>query len=775
MTRFLLLAVVAFTVAVAEPASSQLSQPPPVGATAPGPMSDHIPAAVEKLFALDDGRIARSERLLAAQDVERYEIDVCVDPGRGWLSGQCLLTGRVEGLTMELVLNEALTVLSLQTASGDHLEFVRRGRELEVLLTPTDGTTQSHGDGPSVVELLVKYEGLVPLAREPNDAGGGLVILTGEDAWYPSSWAGDVALFHATVRYPVGQSCLFTGTLSGMATPPPATLPALCAGGDVWQASIPIPSAAVVVGAFDSSWGVVGKLFLGCHQFRDAGSPGGESDAQPLASTAQVMKEPIRFLETCFGPYPYDWLNVLSVPVGALGVPAVSGAGLIIVEKRTGESNVLEPPAPDRYILELARSWWGHSVAAGAIASEGIAAHAEIRWLENVSGEEEATLRRALRHGQFARVIADSSGRALLSLCAASDVHCDRGIARGRGSAVLGMLNEMLGHDTYCEALATLAQDHAGGIISLRDLAGAFSDASGSDLGWFFYEWIYRADLPVYVLEYEVVPDVEGYLVRGTITQSGEFFRTPVPLTLDLGGWTYDEWVTIESAMQPFELEAELEPVQVTIDARKIIPRVDQVERARLHFEQGSHAAKANRWRAAVDEFGAAVLLSPGRAAYEYRYGEALVRSGRFADGLVALRNAIELKPNNASYVLWVARLETSAGDNAAALEHIDRYIELMPGDVVGHSDRAIVLLKLHRTEEAVLSIETAAELVSENGASRGAMERFHIASGMLHAANGASEAALLSYRDALDANPVCDEARGLILELEGTEEAESE
>jgi tetratricopeptide (TPR) repeat protein len=737
-------------------------------------MSDHIPAAVEELFALDDGRIARSKHLLAAQDVERYEIDVCVNPGRGWLSGQCRLIARVESPTMELELNEALTVLSMQTAGGDYLDFDRRGRELEVLLAPAGGTTRPHGDESAVVELLVRYEGLVPLAREPNDDGGDLVILTGEDAWYPSSWAGDAALFRATVRYPVGQSCLFTGTLSGMASSP-ATPSASCAGGDVWQTEIPIRSAALVVGALDSSWGLVGKLFLGYHQFRETDDPDAERHTQLLAPTAQAMKEPIRFLETCFGPYPYDWLNVLTVPVGALGVPAISGPGLIIVEEATSGNGVVGPPAPDKYILELARSWWGHSVAGGALISEGIAAHAEIRWLEDVRGEEEATLRRALRHRQFARVIADSSGRALLSLCTAPDAHCDRGIARGRGSAVMGMLDEMLGHDAYCEALTTLAQDHAGEITGLRDLAGVLSDASGKDLDWFFYEWIYRAELPVYVLEYEIVPHGGGYLVRGTITQSGEFFRTPVPLTLDLGGWTYDEWVTIESATQSFEFEAELEPVQIGIDARKIIPRVDQVERAKLHFEQGARAANANRWRAAVDEFGAAVSLNPGRAAYEYRYGEALVRSGRFTDGLAALRSAIELKPGNASYVLWVARLETAAGDDAAALEHLYRYVELRPRDIVGHSDRAIVLLKLGRTEEAVLSLETASELVSEGVASRGAMERFHIASGMLHAANGASEAALLSYRDALNANPVCDEARGLILELEAVEETEPE
>ena len=122
-----------------------------------------------------------------------------------------------------------------------------------------------------------------------------------------------------------------------------------------------------------------------------------------------------------------------------------------------------------------------------------------------------------------------------------------------------------------------------------------------------------------------------------------------------------------------------------------------------------------------------------------------------------------------------MARLETSAGDDAAALLHLDSYTELRPTDIVGHSDRAIVLLKLGRVEEAALSLDVASELVAGGTASRGAMERFHIAAGMLHAANGASEAALLSYRDALDANPISDEARGLILDLEQAEDVESE
>lgn len=774
MIRCFLSVMVAFTVLMSGAASAQQSQVLPSGAAAPGPMSDHIPAALEQLFTLDDGRIARTASLLVTQDVERYRIDVCVDPGRGWLSGKCHLVARVNGSTMELELNEALTVLSLKTASGDPLDFNRTGRRMEVLLRPAGSSRRAHGDESADIELIVAYEGLVPLAHDPGDGGGGLVILTREDAWYPSPRDGDVALFHATVRYPIGHSCLFTGTLSGMASTP-AVVPGSCAGGDVWQTSIPIPSAALVVGGLDSSWGLVGDLFLGYHQFHDTGSQDAEYPTQVPIPTAQVVKEPIRFLETCLGPYPYDWLSVVAVPIGALGVPAISGPGLIIVEEATSEGGMAESPSPDKYILELARCWWGHSISAGALVSEGIAAHAEIRWLEDVRGEEDAALRRALRHRQFARVMADSSGQTLLSLCIAPDGHCDKGVARGRGSAVMGMLDEMLGHDAYCGTLTALAQDHAGGATGLRDLSQALSDISGKDLNWFLYEWIYRAELPVYVLEYETVSDHGGHLVRGTITQSGEFFRTPVPLTVDLGGWTYDEWVTIESAAQSFEFSAELEPVQVVIDARKVIPRVNQVERARLHFEQGARAAEANRWGAAVDGFGAAALLNPGRSEYEYRYGEALVRSGRFIDGLAALRSAIELSPDSASYVLWVARLETSAGDDAAALLHLDSYTELRPADVVGHSDRAIVLLKLDRAEEAALSLDIASDLVAGGAASREAMERFHIASGMLNAANGAGEAALLSYRNALDANPISDEARGLILDLEQAEDIESE
>ena len=172
MIRCFLPVMVAFTVLMSGAASSQQSKVLPPGAAAPGPMSDHIPAALEQLFALDDGRIARTERLLAAQDVEHYEIDVCVDPGRGWLSGQCRLVARVNGPIMELQLNEALTVLSLRTANGDPLDFNRTGRRMEVLFKPAGGSGRADGDEPAESDVTDKdfnhHRDLSQFAGEPR-------------------------------------------------------------------------------------------------------------------------------------------------------------------------------------------------------------------------------------------------------------------------------------------------------------------------------------------------------------------------------------------------------------------------------------------------------------------------------------------------------------------------------------------------------------------------------------------------------------------------------
>ncbi|MCD4690015.1 tetratricopeptide repeat protein, partial [bacterium] len=738
-----------------------------MSAVMPDSSSEHVTAAVEELFELDDARHSSARLRLERQNVARCDIDVCIDPRRGWLSGSCRLRfDTVEG-SVELSLNEALTVLSLVDENGRMLAFSRSGR---IVTVPPGSNDESRSR-----ELTVTYEGLVRRADGGLVAGRELVVLLGDDCWYPCPREGDASFVRVILRHPMEYASVVSGALAGMAAPT-ATRPGSCAGGDVWEADS-IARAAAVVGRIDSSWSILGELFIGSHRYAGlaAGVGASERDGSGVVAYGDVsdalrpldlaMKEPLRFLESCFGPYPFGWLHIVTVPYGVLGSPAVSGPGLIIVEASAGDAACLSPPDPDLYLLELARSWWWHALDAGAIFSEGLAAHMEIRWLESVRGEEDAARRRSLRRGQYLRAMADSGGAAPLSLCLGPDASRDTRVSRGRGGALMDICASLIGHDRFCDVIRGLAEDVPAGAPSLRVFAAALSDAAGRRMDWLLYEWVYRGDLPVYVLEYEARRYRGGYRVSGTVRQLVEAYRTPLPLTVDLGGWEYDEWIAIASPQQSFEFVTELEPLGVTIDAGNIVPRVESSDQARVHYELGSRAAAANEWDKAVDQFGAAVALDPERPAYHARYGEALVRVGRPVEGLEAVSQAISLEPGNAGYWLRAGRLAERAGDHRGAVERFEHYVEQRPADPAGYVELAVSLVELGRLPEARSQLERARAL-SVDAHDDALLEHLYLATGRYQEARGEQELAVSAYSKALELNPVSDEARRRLVQL---------
>jgi len=720
----------------------------PLGASSQvpaGPLpADHVPAAVNELFARDAERVASADRLLEAQDIERYDIAVCVDPERRWLSCECVIHARCASGPLRLLLDEGLSVSTLRNGAGASLSYERSGVALDVRLSPVSSDHMR--------SLTIHYEGPLPTTGEAVSPGA-FVYLGADEHWYPSPPEYDAAAFRIIVRYPEGYSSVCTGALTGMAPLREASRDP-CTVGDVWAAETPIPAAAAVVGQFASSLSVSGNTFLGYHWAvgRDPGS-------WRVSPPERWIKELVRFLESCYGPYPYDWLNVVSVPSRSLGDAAVASApGLVAIDEGVWRRPDGAGYQMDRLAEGLALSWWRYWLDAGDAVSAGLAAHSAIGWLE-AKGEEEAAQRlREERRAEYVRALADSGGRAPLRLCLGTNSSSDERICRGKASAVFGVLERVIGREAFCAALRGLASE-GGGRIGFERVAGAFEASAERPLDWFFYEWFHRGDLPTYSLDYEVATDRTGPVVRGVVRQGGEIYRTPVPLTIDLGGWSYDEWVPIGSSEQHFEFRADMKPMEVAVDAGRLIPRIDPEELAAAHFQRGIEAAESTDWGAAVDEFGEAASLQWGSALYRFRYGDALVHSGRLAAGLEVLESALELAPEEAAYRLTVARLYLGALAYDQALAHFDRYTGITE-DPAGRLGRARALIGLGRLDEAREAIEVARSGIDASDAPDAAREELLLVLGGFHEAAGDTAAAVSEYERALEVNPVSDEAR---------------
>ncbi len=711
----------------------------------PGPAhADSVPVGVSELFAKDAERVARAERLLEAQDVDRYEIAVSVDPRRGWMSGECTIRVRCGSGSLRLLLDENLSLSSLRDAGGANVRYERSGVAIDVDLhpAPADDTRS----------LKIHYEGPLP-ALDDSVAHREFALLGADERWYPSPPEYDAATFRIVVRYPEGYSSVCTGSLAGMA---PLREPSRdpCIVGDVWTAETPIPAAVIVVGRFISSLSVSGDVFLGYHWVE-----GLEAAPGRVSPPERGIKELVRFLESCYGPYPYEWLNVVSAPTGVLGGrPVVSGPGLVAIDEDVWKRADGRGYSLGRLGVGLSPSWWRFWIDGGSAIAEGLAGHSAVSWYETRGDEEEALRLREQQRAEYVRALADSGGRAPLQECLGADPSSDNRICSGKGASVFGVLESVIGHEAFCAALRELTAG-GGGRIDFESVVRAFEDSAERPLDWFFYEWFYRGDLPTYSLDYEVVAGGTGTVVRGIVRQDGEIYRTPIPLTIELGGWSYDEWVSIESSEQRFEFRTEMVPMEVTVDAGRLIPRIERPELARAHFQRGLEAARASDWGTAVDEFGEAASLEGDQTQYRFRYGDALVHSGRLAAGLDALESAVELAPGNPGYRLTLARLYLGALEHEKALWHFDEYVGLR-ADPGGRLGRARALIGLGRLDEAREAIDRVRADIRAAGAPDAAREELFLVLGVFHEAAGDSAAAVSEYEKALELNPVSDEAR---------------
>jgi tetratricopeptide (TPR) repeat protein len=733
--------VALLTACAAAPAAAQI----PSGAAG----ADHTPVGLSELYAMDAERVARAERLLERQDVDRYDMAVCVDPERGWMSGECVIGVRCGSGPLRLLLDEALSLTSLRSAGGGPVSHERIGGEIHVVLAPDpSGDTRT---------LEFRYEGPLPGDREAG-AAGGFAFLDAGHHWYPSPPEYDAATFRITVRYPEGYSSVCTGSLVGMA-PLRETSRGRCAVGDVWAAETPIPAAAVVVGRFVSSLRVSGDVFLGYHWIERPDAP-----LRRTSAPERGINELVRFLESCYGPYPYEWLNVVSAPTAMLGGrSAVSAPGLVAIDENVWERSDGRGYNLARLGAGLSRSWWRFSMDAGPAVAEGLAGHSAVSWHEARGDQEEALRVRDERRAEYLRALVDSGGRATLRSCFGAPPG-DVRICRGKGTQVFGLLETVIGRDAFCAALRALAARGAGP-VGFESVVRAFEDSTGEPLEWFFDEWFSRGDLPTYTLEYEVASRSGGPVVRGVIRQDGEIYRTPVPLTVDLGGWSYDEWVPIESAEQRFEFRTEMVPMEIVVDGGHLIPLIEKPELARAHFQRGLDASKAGDWDVAVNEFGAAAALEGDRAQYRFRYGDALVHSGQVAAGIEALEGAVELAPANAEYRLALARLYLGAREYERALSHFDQYVSLRP-DPRGRLGRARSLIGLDRLDEARRVIDRARAEIEATGSSNAIREELFLVLGRFHEAAGDAAAAVSAYERALELDPMSDEARSRLQAL---------
>ncbi|MGE0714308.1 MAG: tetratricopeptide repeat protein [Alphaproteobacteria bacterium] len=138
--------------------------------------------------------------------------------------------------------------------------------------------------------------------------------------------------------------------------------------------------------------------------------------------------------------------------------------------------------------------------------------------------------------------------------------------------------------------------------------------------------------------------------------------------------------------------------------AAPVSPSLEAMRRTALE------ATRARRWSAAADAWRAVVQAAPEDRGALLREAEALAALPRAEEARAAYARFIAAAPDDAAGPLGLARLERRAGDLAAALAWCEAALRAGPGLSAALQEKALVLLRLDRPDEAEAVLRLAEE-----------------------------------------------------------------
>ncbi len=226
---------------------------------------------------------------------------------------------------------------------------------------------------------------------------------------------------------------------------------------------------------------------------------------------------------------------------------------------------------------ELAHQWFGDKVTCATWhdiwLNEGFATFTEALWLGHVYGEGayEDRIESYMSTAKYAY--------GPIYVQDISNVNSIFNYARSyaKGAVVIHMLRGIVGDSTFFNILQSYLNDprYAYNSATTDQFAAVASAVSGTDLTYFFNEWIYGENYPKYRVDFKRVITDSNYYAIVTLTQNTNtnprFFTMPVQLkiTTEQG----DTLVTVfnDAVNQSFEIEVNSYPLSVELDPNNLI------------------------------------------------------------------------------------------------------------------------------------------------------------------------------------------------------------
>lgn len=497
----------------------------------------------------------------SAVDAIRYSLDVHLDLQRRVLSGtvEAELAAVQDGLgTITLDADQVLRVLSvvlLSDVSRPHdspvsLPFTHR----DDLLSATLPRPLAAGER---VRLLVSYGGRASspdggVVWTSHNSGASPLVYTFAEpfearVWWPcNDRPDDKAVVDLAVTAPEAMVVSSNGLQVGRVVNADGTATTR------WSSAYPVATYLVVMNASDH---VYSEL---TYETQDGGTmpvvlyayP--EHDAQARADLA-VTPEMIGVLADAWGEYPF-----VEEKYGNCVTPF--GGGMEHQTLTTLAAGSIGSAGVDWLnVHELGHSWWGDWVTCAdwkdLWLNEGFATYSELFWAEQTDPD------------LAAQWLEDSDWRGYFLGPVYDCPYAFSSTVYEKGAWVLRMLRRLLGDNQFFAAIAAYRAAYAGSSATTAGLQTVLEDATGTDLDWFFEQWVYGENRPRLRYGWS---EVSGPAVRLVVRQeqtNAPLFRMPLDVRVTTVGGVVDAEVWVEAEReQTFDIPLTGAPTAVAVD-----------------------------------------------------------------------------------------------------------------------------------------------------------------------------------------------------------------
>ncbi len=451
-------------------------------------------------------------------EAEHYRLDVSIDDEGREVRGTARLRVRALDGGRRVVKIETFSdvvVTAVRDAAGrDLVRFAERDAVYAVLVErPIAG---------AAVELEIDFEGVLIDRVQSN-----VYRLRDTTRWYPHVGEVDRATYDVIFRYPRHLDLVAGGHRVGGGRDGPDRR---------WERRVldmPAVAFSFEIGHFDRRRLIVGHVDV-VVAFDRASR---RSSRHVRNEIVRAVKQSLEFYEETFGPYPLDFLTVVTAPrdfsQGLLGFVSLSSQ--LVREPR----NAFWLGIEDRRTVvahEIAHQWWGNLVGWRSYRdewmSEALASYSAMVWARTLPGgrrpqvgpadQWQAELTRTMPDGRPVEATGPLVLGRRLSSSRAPEAY--EAIVYKKGAVVLNMLNHYFGETLFLRMLGELVRVSQGRLISTEEFFRSIEEMTSLDLDWFTRQYVYGTGLPEVYYSYEFIPQPGGtWRIRGEVRQ-----RTPL-------------------------------------------------------------------------------------------------------------------------------------------------------------------------------------------------------------------------------------------------------